>query len=234
MFRHSEHRVGMSSTRELFPGARLLMGGDLVTQSAVSISIFMHPLNVDWFRLLISSRSMIRYLQRGVSWWLAIVDGWRSGHSICCLDLNVHAPPQRWFLQIINLIKVYDSISSTQSELVAGDLVTQSVVSISIFMRPQRWLLQNINLIKVYDSMSSTQSEYQQQSRMQGCSWLAIWSLTLLFRSQLSCTLNVDCFRTLISSRSMIRYILRYLQRRVSMRNSRESGRRCCLKFTQC
>jgi len=41
-------------------------------------------------------------------------------------------------LQIINLIKVYDSISSTQSELVAGDLVTQSVVSISIFMHPQR------------------------------------------------------------------------------------------------
>jgi hypothetical protein len=37
MFRHSEHRVGMSSTRELFLEARLLMGGDLVTQSVVSI-----------------------------------------------------------------------------------------------------------------------------------------------------------------------------------------------------
>ena len=98
MLRHSEHRVGMSSTRELFPGARMLMGGDLVTQSVVSISIFMHPLNVDCFRILISSRSMIRYLQRRESWWLAI---WSL---------------QRWLLQNIDLSKVYDSISSTQSE----------------------------------------------------------------------------------------------------------------------
>ena len=136
-------------------------------------------------------------------------------HSVVSISIIMH--PQRWLLQNINLIKVYDSISSTQSELVAGDLVTQSVVSISIFMHPQRWLLQNINLSKVLQRRVSISNSRECKVVHDWRSGHSLCCFDLNYHA-LSCTLNADCFKILISARS----IIRFLQRRVSISNSRE------------
>ena len=153
----------------------------------------MHPLNVDCFRLIISSRSMIRYLQRRVSWWLAIWSLNLLFRSQFSCTLNADCFKILISARFFNAEWVSATVENARL-FMTGDLVTHSVVSISIIMHPQRWLL-----------------------------------------------------RTLISSRSMIRYLLRYLQRRViwetvenrdvvvvSSSPNVRSGRHCCLKFTQC
>ncbi len=138
----------------------------------------MHPLNVDWFRLIISSRSMIRYLQRRVSWWLAIWSLNLLFRSQFSCNLNADCFKILISARFFNAEWVSATVENARL-FMTGDLVTHSVVSISIIMHPQRWLLHNINLIKVYHSISSSISSTQ--------------------------------------------------PRRVSMRNSRESGRGCCL-----
>ena len=154
----------------------------------------MQPLNVDCFRLIISSRSMIRYLQRRVSWWLAIWSLNLLFRSQFSCTLNADCFKILISARFFNAEWVSATVENARL-FMTGDLVTHSVVSISIIMHPQRWLLQNINLIKVYDSISSSissrQSEYEKQSRI-GTSLL-----------------------------SQVHPML-------------ESGRRCCLKFTQC
>ena len=108
-----------------------LVAGDLVTQSVVSISIFMHPQ-----RWLLQNINLSKVLQRRVSISNSreckVVHDWRSGHSLCCFDLNYHAP-STLIAQNINLIKVYDSISSsissTQSEYEKQSRIGTSLLS---------------------------------------------------------------------------------------------------------
>jgi hypothetical protein len=92
--------------------------------------------NAGCFKILISARSMIRYLQRRVSISNSreckVVHDWRSGHSLCCFDLSYHAL-STLIAQNINLIKVYDSISSsissTQSEYEKQSRIGTSLLS---------------------------------------------------------------------------------------------------------
>ena len=119
----------------------------LVAVRATSSTTFRSNLSNDWSKTLFVIKVYVStfWTQSGheqherIISGSKVVDGWRSGHSICCFDLNFHAPPQRWVLQIINLIKVYDSISSTQRELVAGDLVTPTLVASKYWSQQGLW-----------------------------------------------------------------------------------------------
>ena len=105
---------------------------------------FMHP-----------QRWLIRYLQRRVSWWLAIWSLNLLFRSQFSCTLNADCFKILISARFFNAEWVSATVENARL-FMTGDLVTHSVVSISIIMHPQRWLLQNINLIKVYDSISSS------------------------------------------------------------------------------